>query len=143
MKLEDARQHYYDHSGSLSTVNRQLALAGIAIVWIFVAGNGEGDYVLDHALVMGLFLFALSLLFDICQYWALTHAWKKIIDEKERKKTKESTTFSVPKSTNEWGERCFFIKPIFTALGYVCLLFYTVKTFSPALFEAATQSLHG
>lgn len=33
MKLEDARKAYYDYSGTLSNINRQLALSGVAIVW--------------------------------------------------------------------------------------------------------------
>ena len=35
MKLSDYRETYYEFSGKASDVTRQLAFAGIAIVWIF------------------------------------------------------------------------------------------------------------
>jgi hypothetical protein len=39
MKLQKARDTYYEYSGKLSDITRQLSFAGIAIVWIFRAGD--------------------------------------------------------------------------------------------------------
>lgn len=35
MKLKDALENYYFHSGKTSDLVRQLALAGIAVIWLF------------------------------------------------------------------------------------------------------------
>ncbi len=35
MKLSDYRETYYEFSGKLSDVSRQLSFAGIALIWLF------------------------------------------------------------------------------------------------------------
>jgi hypothetical protein len=76
MKLADAWNHYYTHTGKASDVARQLALAGIAITWIFKIENG-GKIYLPPWLAAAAIAIVLRLACDILQYIALAAKWHK------------------------------------------------------------------
>jgi len=61
----------YDRSGEASDksseINRQLAFAGIAIIWVFRTDSGGRQIVPEELFLPGL-LLVLSLSFDLLQY---------------------------------------------------------------------------
>lgn len=65
MKLKDLKADYEDRSRKASDVARQLAFAGIAIVWVF---RVSGTTFLPNDLLLPLALFALVLILDVLQY---------------------------------------------------------------------------
>ena len=74
MKLKDARDNYYFYSGKTSDIIRQMALAGIAVTWIFKRDvNGMPAIPVD--LLRPTFLIVLTLAFDFAQYISGTIAW--------------------------------------------------------------------
>lgn len=63
-KLNECEKEYQLMSGKASDVGRQLSFAGIAIVWMFKPGNNL-NLVMPGNLLIPLFLFSLSLFFDL------------------------------------------------------------------------------
>lgn len=120
MKLEDARQHYYDHSGKASEVTRQLAFAGIALIWIFKAGE-EGPPHLPPELFFPAALIVLGLVFDFFHYISLATLWGTFSRLKEKAQV---TEFRAPAWLNWPGLICFVLKIVSIALAYGFLLSY-------------------
>ncbi len=105
MKLSDSREHYYTATESLSTVARQLAFAGIAVVWIFVQKQ-ESQFSIPQLLVWPLYLFVLTLAFDLLQYVYASAAWGIFSRSKELSVGSE-TEFKAPSYIN-WPTNIFF-----------------------------------
>jgi len=122
MNLEDARQHYYTHTASLSSVNRQLCFAGIAVVWIFAVEGADGAYSLPTSLVIPLSCFVLGLAFDLCQYIISSASWGLYHRHIEKSGIGEEADFGAPRQIN-WAPNLFFwLKPCATLIGYISLL---------------------
>lgn len=71
MKLSEARDFYYFYTGKTSEIVRQLALAGIAVIWIFKTGQVQ----LPAELILPLILIALTLVLDLFQYFVAATTW--------------------------------------------------------------------
>ncbi|ELV8595256.1 hypothetical protein [Vibrio fluvialis] len=120
MKLSDSREHYYTATGSLSTVARQLAFAGIAVIWIFVQKQGT-QYIIPQSLLWPLYLFVLGLAFDLLQYVYASAAWGIFSRSKELSVGPE-TKFKAPPYIN-WPTNVFFwLKSSALILAYGALL---------------------
>ena len=82
MKLSSARETYYYATGQISQITRQLALAGIAVVWLFKAGDGA-SFSLPDDLAIALITFIAALILDLLQYvmtaviWGTYTWWKE------------------------------------------------------------------
>ena len=82
IKLEEAKQAFYDASATLSENVRKLAFAGIAIIWIFRVGNTAANIAFPRPLLWPLIAFIAALILDVAQYlyksttWWLYYAWK-------------------------------------------------------------------
>jgi len=109
MKISDLKEEYYFATGTVSTVVRQMALAGIAVIWIFKVGKEEsGGIQFTPAMLVPLRLFILVLVADLLQYafksavWGSLHHhyWKKF---KDPDKTVEISGFwNWPTNTLFW-----------------------------------------
>ncbi len=62
--LEKFRESYYELSGKASDTARNLAFAGIAIIWIFRTGEGVANKI-PQAIFWPLGLFAVALALDL------------------------------------------------------------------------------
>lgn len=74
MKLSDYSKTYYEFSGKTSDIARHLAFAGIALVWIFKTGAAPATKI-PQELHIPTILLALTLAFDLLQYFAGTAIW--------------------------------------------------------------------
>lgn len=74
MKLAAARDIYYYATGQVSQITRQLSLAGIAVVWLFKAGDGT-SFSLPDGLALALVAFIAALLIDLLQYVVTAIIW--------------------------------------------------------------------
>lgn len=122
MKLEDTRGYYSKNSTSLSLASRQLAFAGIAVVWIFAIKKGD-QVIINHALLLPLSCFVIGLALDLLQYMYASAAWGIYNRTKElQKDISIDTEFKAPKLIN-WPTLLFFwAKSIFIIFGYYYLL---------------------
>jgi hypothetical protein len=122
LKLADSSAVYARHSTSLSTVNRQLAFAGIAVIWIFVIKK-DGQITIDDELLFPLGCFVLGLTFDLLQYMYASAIWGYFNRQKELDSniTIESD-FTAPRIIN-WPTITFFwLKSCSVITGYICIL---------------------
>ena len=81
MKLEDAQKHFFDLPGLASASARQLAFAGIAVVWILATAV---NVVEQPALRAPLIIFVLALTFDLFQYYVGAALWATFARRKEK-----------------------------------------------------------
>jgi hypothetical protein len=106
MKLDDLRNEYQFYTGKVSELARQLALAGLAIVWIFKAGSDKSPTV-PHPLVLPTILLGGTLVFDFAQYlWgSILYQW--MVDTSERAKAKRGLP-----DDHDFGVRLSLVRPM-------------------------------
>jgi len=122
MKRENVRKYYEDATTSLSSVTRQLALAGIAVIWLVRTGETHGVLVFSSALHYSLIFYVIALSCDLLQYTYQSLAWGILNRRKEKLKVPADHEFLAPASIN-WAALFFFwAKVIFTIAGYVVLI---------------------
>lgn len=125
--INDYRQAYYDFTGLASSASRQLAFAGIAIIWLFRHGD-PSNLSLPHSLLYPTIFFVLSLAFDLTQYFVASTIWGVYhrIKEKEFEKLTfpETHEFKAPVYF-PWPQLAFFyMKVICVFIAYYQLFMY-------------------
>ena len=132
MKLSQYKEDFYHFTGKLSDINRQIAFAGIALIWIFKKANGN-EIKICHELVLPSVLLALALSFDIFQYiyqsitWALFYRYH----EKRLKKKEIDKEILAPSILNYPSWIFFVLKVLFVIIAYVIIIRYLINN----LFE--------
>ena len=131
MKLSGARDHYYAHSGGASNAARQIAFAGIAVVWVFNQSEKNAPINLPEPLLGVLLFCALSLLFDLLQYASSALIWGFFSRSAEKRHQDQSDSTFVGDDDPEFkaeawfnwpGNFCFWSKLASLAAGYGLLL---------------------
>jgi hypothetical protein len=84
MNLPGYRETFYFYSGKVSDLSRQLAFAGIAVIWIFKKDVATDKLTIPGALTLPLLLLVACLGFDILQYFAGSVVWRCVYRAKER-----------------------------------------------------------
>ena len=127
MNLADYRAAYYELSGKASDVARQLAFAGIALIWIFHARD-SAPIAIPRPLVAPADLFISGLGFDLLQYLCGTLVWGAFHRYQEKRLGPESKkALSAPVWFN-WPGLFFFWSKLFLVLaGYALLLAYVLS----------------
>jgi hypothetical protein len=127
MKLKDADDAHKDFTKLASDLARQLALAGLAIVWIFKVDGPDGAIRIPTSLLIaGLFL-SLCLLADYVQYayagtaWGIYHRRKEL--ELQHDQTKD---FKAPESLNYVTNGAWYTKMVAVFLAYGVILFFFI-----------------
>jgi len=97
MKLSEYRETYEYFSGKLSDVARQLAFAGIALVWLFKIDIKPVPKV-PGELLLPLALIAIGLLCDLLHYIVATCIWQKFhrTNEKRRRTLSDDEDIEAP-----------------------------------------------
>lgn len=124
MKLEDLKIAKDYHTKQASDLNRNLAFAGIAVVWIFVALKNQSLFI-PHSLLFSLLLFVSSLFFDLMQYIFLSISWSLIYRKKE-KVAKDNIKFRVSPIYANIGYVFFFIKIFLNLIAYGIMILYLI-----------------
>ena len=75
MKIYELRDAYYEASGVVSVISRQLTFAGIAVIWLLKVGSNSGGIPFSGELLIPLYCFVLALSVDLLQYVYKTIAW--------------------------------------------------------------------
>ena len=100
-KLSEFKEDYYFFTGKLSDINRQIAFAGIAIIWVFKKGENL-DFQIDSDLILPAILIVSALTFDMLQYiyqsitWAIFYTIKNRKYKSEDKEIKSSEYLNYP-----------------------------------------------
>ena len=121
MKLSEIREGYEDLSGLLSKFNRQLAFAGIGIIWLFRVTDEKGTTSIDEGMLPPILCFVISFCFDLLHYLWLSYAWYIYYWYKRKKGFKEDSEMNEPEWPNIVGWLMFTIKVVALMVAYVFL----------------------
>ena len=125
VKLSEYKQDYYQISGLASSTSRQLAFAGIALIWIFKTGNSPPIALpKDLLFPSGFLIFGLAC--DLLQYLFATVIWGSFHRYHEKKKNaiEEDSTIGAPKYLNWPTNLLFYSKILSVLIAYYFLLKY-------------------
>lgn len=116
-KLSDYKEDYYFFTGKLSDINRQIAFAGLAIIWIFKKGENS-DIQLDVELIKPAIFIVCALAFDIFQYIYQSITWSLFYTHYNRKHKSEEYKIESPEYLNYPSWFFFFLKVILVLIAY-------------------------
>lgn len=130
MKLCEIREAYEELSGLLSKFNRQLAFAGIGIVWLFRATDKTGSTSIEPQMLTPVLCFVISFGFDLLQYFWQSLSWYIYYWWKRYKDIKEDTEMNEPEWPNVIAWIMFIVKVVALIVAYVLLgMFLYCKLF--------------
>ena len=135
MKLSAARDCYYSHSGNASAAARQIAFAGIAVVWVFNRPLASRTINLPDELVGVLLSLCIALAFDLLQYTFSTATWGFWSRRKEKQfkhKFHDDPSVEPPAFLNWPGIIMFWSKLVVLLWAYAQLGMYLAGTLAPA-----------
>jgi hypothetical protein len=132
-KLSEYKETYQRLSGKASDAARNLAFAGIALIWIFKMDTPSSPK-LPHGLILPCGLFALTLCFDFLQYIVGTIVWGSFHCYQEKKKYDKFGSNAVKEDPDvdspgyfPWFQNIFFLSKlisVFIAYGLVLKYVY-------------------
>jgi hypothetical protein len=125
MNLEGYRKTFYEFSGKLSDITRQLSFAGIAVIWLFKK-DVSGVPTPPKDLVLPLILLVLTLSADYLQYLLGSLIWRYVYRSKEKAGIAED----VETEHSIWAEApiyaAFLLKIVLLILAYISILHYLI-----------------
>ena len=130
MKLEDYRKTYYEFSGIASTVSRQAAFAGIALIWIFSNKSGP-NISLPNGLLWPAYFLIIGLAFDLLQYIVAAAIWGIFHRIKEHKLGVDYVGDITAPTYLNWPTLVFFWgKVVAILIGYFLLFAFVSRGIS-------------
>jgi hypothetical protein len=124
MRLEQFKKDAYEYEGLTSGLVRQLALAGIAVIWIFKIDNPKEHLIPDEC-YWPLLLFVLTLVFDFLQYFILAIIWKIFFRYHEKKNNGNVEVNVKADPRFLWPSYfLFYGKAVLLAIGYIFIVKY-------------------
>lgn len=127
MKLSEYRKKSQEYTAKASEINRQLSLAGVAIIWLFK--NSEEDGALfTPFLIWPLFFLTLSLLFDLIQYILGGIIWIRFFKQEEAKA--DNNTDPEIKAPNYMNKPIYFFyysKILVMLFAYLFIISYVIS----------------
>jgi hypothetical protein len=129
VKLQDYRDDFYTYSGKASDLSRQLAFAGIALIWLFKKESG-GQLTIPNELVLPSIFIVVALALDLIHYCLASVIWRIFYRSKEKEGVDEDTMLqhSTALETPIWTVFC--AKIAFVLLAYAQLLAFLVRAIS-------------
>ena len=128
MKISELRDAYYEASAKVSDLVRQLALAGIAVVWIFRLGGEHPTGVhLQKPLLLPLGSLILTLVTDLLQYVYKTIVWGLFNWSSWRAHPDNDWDVDVSGFWNWVTIGFFWLKVVLLAVAYFLLLQFVYK----------------
>ena len=130
MKVDKYKEVYEKASGKLSDISRNIALAGIALIWIFT--KTDTQTAVPSELILPAFFLVVSLFFDMLQYAYKTIVFVVIFHQKEneikRKKMKrDEADFQHSQRFNYATWIFFCIKIVLVFAAYALILCFLIR----------------
>lgn len=123
MTTSESLSCYQKHSGKASDLVRQLAFAGLALVWLFKTDK-SGGVKLPANLLWPAGLIILALVLDLVQYTYASAAWGTF-NRMVEKHYRDDQEFGAPTWINWPTLICFWAKIAAVIAAYCLLLSYT------------------
>ncbi|MBN2609933.1 MAG: hypothetical protein JXB00_00080 [Bacteroidales bacterium] len=125
MEIGEFRKKAHEFTAKLSEINRNLAYAGIAIIWIFKIQNSN-KITIPNALLFPLLFIVLTLILDITHYIYNSIIWSLFHRRKEKEGLKNND-IKAPKWYSNVAYFIFFGKVLTNLIGYIFLILYLSK----------------
>lgn len=90
MNLKDGWAAYHSFSAKASTASRQLAFAGLGVIWLFRVTEQDGSQVIPPGFILPALLIVLCLAFDLNQYAVAGILWHRRLRKEERAQRKRA-----------------------------------------------------
>jgi hypothetical protein len=127
MLLKDYRETYYTFTGKASDINRQLAFAAIAVIWLFKR-DVSGVPSVPPPLILPGALVVLALAVDLLQYLLGAIIWYCFYRSKEKAGIPENRDID----HSPWLERpitaLFWVKVACTITAYYFIFLFLLNT---------------
>lgn len=123
MQLEKAWNNVDTLTGKASDLTRQLAFAGIAVVWVFK--NSTQAAIVPNDFVVALFLLVITLAFDFLQYAVGGVVWRVFLSRQLNKhagSNKDDEVDDAPGWINRPANLFFYGKLALIVLSYGALI---------------------
>ena len=130
-KFKEYRSDFYALSGKASDATRQLALAGIAVVWIFKVQDGQNISVPRELLAPALF-FVVALALDLLQYALASLIWEGFLHYHSKHGAKDEDEVDAHWKWNMPANFCFVMKIVGVICGYLLLVAYSLRVIKSA-----------
>lgn len=130
MTLKEWREAAHKFTEKLSDFNRQLAFAGIAIIWIFKIQMAS-RFMLPNDLLLPLLFIIIALGLDLLHYLYCSIAWTCFHRRKEQKIKQgilqRDADIKAPKWISNIAYGLFFGKVVSNIIGFIFLFIYISK----------------
>lgn len=130
MKLSEYKETYEMFTGKLSDINRQIAFAGLAIIWVFKQTNGMQISICNDLVLPSIFL-AVALGCDMIHYIYQSFAWAIFYGNKEREGISEDEDIDAPRWINIASWLLFCSKILSVIIAYVLIIKYLIQHLVP------------
>lgn len=121
LTLGEAYESAYYYTGKTSEINRQLGLAGLAIIWVFKATDKGGRQIVPYDLFLPGLLLIIGLALDLLHYVVMGELWERYAKRKDDRGEQE---FRVPKWLNRPGDVFYYLKIVAVVVAYILLIRY-------------------
>jgi hypothetical protein len=119
LNLADVRRAKDEYTAKASDMARQLAFAGIAVIWLLKSGTTVDT--IPGSVIPALGFFALTLACDVLHYSASSVVWIRYLKLLEKKNTAEKAQFNPPHWINWPGYTFFVAKLSAVFIGWLLL----------------------
>ena len=126
MKLQDYRDTFYTFSGKASDLNRQLAFAAIALIWLFKK-DVAGQPAIPHQLILPGALVAASLTLDMLHYCVASFIWRRFYTRKEKEGVSEGAQLDHDASLERPIWIFFVLKIVCVVAAYLFILIFLIS----------------
>jgi len=127
-KLSEFKEDYYHFTGKLSDINRQIAFAGVALIWVFKKADELGVHI-ENDLILPAILIVSALGLDLFQYIYQSIVWSIFYTIQNRKFEDETTEVESPEYLNYISWVFFSIKVLLVLIAYVNIFLYLLEKF--------------
>lgn len=124
MKIQELLDASDKASGKASDLSRQLAFAGIAVIWVLKVGANSGGIQFSNELLVPMYCFVAGLAVDFGQYIYKTMIWSMLNWYHWRKHGSNDTEVEVSPLVNYPTHLMFWGKITLVGYGYIGLLLF-------------------
>lgn len=125
--------HYYDSTKTVSSINRELSMVGVALVWMFRTSPELSDKN-KSALLFALLLFISAIVLDLVFYMIRQRIYfvyggtkATILKKNEETEKEEKHINPIPLKTQNRMDYLWWFRITLVIIGYVVVLFNIIK----------------
>jgi hypothetical protein len=123
--LKDVWAYYSSYNKSVNEITRQIAYAGIAIIWVFRVTASNQIHVPKGLFIAGFFI-GLALFLDYLQYIVGSMIYERFGTRMEKKIKTDDEEFQEPEELLRPMDALFYAKIVAVLAGYIFIMKFLV-----------------